>query len=40
MGAKSRFTLVKKEEIVAEAYSKPGNIRATGRLYSVQPNNI
>jgi transposase-like protein len=40
MGAKSRFTLVKKEEIVAEAYSKPGNVRATGRLYGVQLNNI
>jgi transposase-like protein len=40
MGAKSCFTLVEKENIVAEAYSKPGNIKATGRLYSVQLNNI
>jgi transposase-like protein len=38
--SKSRFTLVEKEEIVAFAFSIPDNIKATGRLYSVQPANI
>jgi transposase-like protein len=39
-GAKSRFTRVEKEEIVAEAYSKAGNVKAPGRLYGVPPNSI
>ena len=40
MGHPSKYTLIVKEGIVAEAYSKPGNIKAIGRKYGVQPKDI
>jgi hypothetical protein len=38
--AKSKYTLGRKEAIVAEAYSKPNHIRATALKYEVQPRDI
>ena len=38
--SKSRFTLMEKEEIVRVAFSSPRNIKATARLYGVDPQNI
>jgi transposase-like protein len=38
--ARTRFTLVEKEDIVAVAYSNPGKVKATARTYGVQPKDM
>ena len=34
------FTIQEKQKIVQQAYSVPGNVKATARLFKIQPNQI
>jgi transposase-like protein len=40
MTTKKYLLIRQKKNIVAEAYSKPNNIKASARVYSVQPKQI